>query len=203
MKPNYYGRRQKGLPINGKQITIIKMAVNHLGIDDAAYRMALDDSYGVRSCKDLTYDQASDYIKELERKGFTLIPNKTGKKTKPAAPPRQRIPRKGNVIALVTPEEIDKLNAVAALIKWREENGLALFLAKRMGIKGGVIRTGQECYLAIEGLKKMFGNWQKKSGTKINRVGGVTGFEILAVARPTLLIWNCRNISRSRWTAAR
>lgn len=75
---------------------------------------------------------------------------------------RPPIPRdSGNVISMVKPEEIDKINKIAALIKWRVENGLALFLEKRMGIKGGKVKTSGEAYLAIEGLKKMFQNQMK------------------------------------------
>lgn len=168
MKTNYYRKHKKpGIPINTKQITIIKMAVNQLGIADGDYRNMLDDRYHVQSCTKLTYDQASEYIKELEGKGFTLIPNKKpGTAAKPQAPIKPRrpqIPRNtGNVIALVSVEEIDKINKVAALIPWREQNGLQLFLMKRMGLKDGKVLTSAHAYLAIEGLKKMFENGMKK-----------------------------------------
>ena len=150
MKTNTYRKRKTGVPINKKQITVIKLACNSLQIDDATYRDMLQDRYAVSSCTKLSYDQAGEFIRELEGKGFALIP-KAG--TVRRAPTRPRIPRSsGNVIALASQDERDKINAVAELIQWREANGLALFLEKRMGIKEGQVRTSEEAYLAIEGL---------------------------------------------------
>lgn len=167
MKTNYYRRHKKpGTPINRKQITIIKMAVNHLRIDDDSYRDMLEHRYGVRSCTGLTYDQASAFIKELEGKGFVLIPKtgavRAGLKPAPARV-RPEISRSNpKIIALVSRDELEKVEMLAGLIHWKYENGLALFLEKRMGIKEGRVRTSEHAYLAIEGLKKMFINGMKK-----------------------------------------
>jgi len=178
MRTNTYRKRKTGAPINKTQIGIIKMACSHLQIDDATYRDMLQDRYSVTSCTKLSYDQAGEFIRELESKGFVLK-----SKSNPPYPPskkgglkfpfvkgdlegfdlRPRIPRSsGNVIALASQDERDKINAVAELIQWREANGLALFLEKRMGIKDGSVRTSAEACLAIEGLKKMFQNGMKK-----------------------------------------
>jgi|GEM_PF-1137991 len=173
MKTNTYRKYKKpGLPINSKQITIIKMAQGQLNIDDATYRDMLEERYGKRSCTKLTYDQASAFIRELEGKGFTLVPNKKPKKEQLPRPASRKQTHGFNtvrpvardndkVICLARPEEIDKINQVAALITWRVENGLALFLEKRMGIKSGRVKTAAEAYLAIEGLKKLFENQMK------------------------------------------
>lgn len=160
---NAYRRYKKpGLPINQKQITIIKMAQGQLAIDDDTYRDMLEERYKVRSCKALTYDEASAFIRELEGKGFSIIPNKAKKPVaKVQQPKRPPIPRGGNVVALANQGELDKINKIAELITWRETNGLALFLEKRMGIKRGKVRTSEEAYLALEGLKKMFANQMK------------------------------------------
>ena len=165
-KSSTYRKRQPGISINKKQITVIKLACSSLQIDDATYRDMLHDRYGVTSCTKLSYDQAGEFIRELEGKGFTLKPSKNAasRPAKQRQPTQSRpaIPRdQGNVIALASSREIDKVNAVAALIEWREVNGLALFLEKRMGIKNGKVRTSAEAYKAIEGLKKMFENQQK------------------------------------------
>jgi hypothetical protein len=146
------------------------MGVKALGISDADYRDMLSDRYnGKRSCTDLTFREAKHFIGELESKGFTIISAK-GKKQQHPRPashptrggsPRPPVPRDGNVIGLGRPEEIDKVNKVAALIIWRVPGGLALFLEKRMGIKDGKIRTSGDAYKAIEGLKKMFENQMK------------------------------------------
>lgn len=165
-KSSTYRKRQPGLQINRKQITVIKLACTALQIDDVTYRDMLHDRYSVTSCTKLSYDQAGEFIRELESKGFTLKPNKNAAsrpaKLRQPTRPRPPIPRDhGNVIALVSQDELDKINAVAKLVDWREANGLALFLEKRMGIKDGTVRTSKEACKAIEGLKKMFENQMK------------------------------------------
>jgi len=157
-------RKFADLPINGKQITVIKLAVKALGICDEDYRDGLKERFGVTSCTKLSFNQATVYIKELEDKGFSIIPGKGKVKPEKAAKPaRQPISRSGGtVVGLATRGELEKLDQVAQLIEWREANGLELFLEKRMKIKGGKIRTSKEAYLAIEGLKKMFENGMKK-----------------------------------------
>lgn len=164
-KSSTYRKRQPGLQINRKQITVIKLACTTLRIDDATYRQMLHERFGETTCTRLSYDQAGEFIRELESKGFVLTPKKTPAShpapRKPARKPRPSIPRdRGNVIALASQEEQDKITALAELIQWRVENGLALFLEKRMGISK--VRTSAEACRAIEGLKKMFENGMKK-----------------------------------------
>lgn len=159
-----YPKTNRFIPINHKQITVIKLAQRALGITDDDYRDMLEDRYRVRSCTKLSYLQARAFIAELEKKGFTLKPSTGISRTRNN---RRRVlvsRKKGesNVVVLVTPDEIDKVNAVAALIKWRFDDGLQRFLQTRMGIKDGKIRTGNDAYLAIEGLKKLFENYMKK-----------------------------------------
>lgn len=140
-------------PIHAKQIRIIKMAQRDLGMDDAGYRGLLADLFGVESCTKLNYEQANRLIGELQTKGFRL-----------AAKPRPATPRpKGkNVVNLARREELAKIEQVAALIPWRAANGKELFFEKRLGLKGGKVRTSGEAYRAIEGLKKMFENGMAK-----------------------------------------
>ncbi len=160
-------RKFSKLPINGKQKTVINLACAALGIERDERHDMLEKRYGVRSMTQLSFNQASEFIKELEDKGFRLRPGK--KPNGKVAAPRPTTPRPpiartgGNVVALATQGEKEKVDQLAELIKWREENGLQLFLQKRMGIKDGKIRTSQDAYLAIEGLKKLFANGMKKA----------------------------------------
>ena len=160
--------------IRPKQIQIIKMAQRDLGLDDATYRTILHEAYGVDSCLRLTADQADALIDRFQARGFAFKPNRKrttarkqwtqgqwgGGKQRPVGTPRKE---PGKVVALATAAEIEKINAVASLVEWRFEDGLQRFLESRMGIKGGKVRTAEEAYRAIEGLKKMFENAMKKA----------------------------------------
>jgi len=156
-------RKFAELPANGKQITVIKMAQRQLQIDDDTYRDMLEERFKVRSSTKLTFVQATEFIKELEGKGFTLLPGKN-QQVKPAPRSRPPISRKdGKLVGLATRGELEKVVQVAALIEWRSATGLEAFLETRMKIKGGKVRTSADAYLAVEGLKKMFENGMKKA----------------------------------------
>ena len=147
---------------------IIKMAQRKLGVDDATYRAMLRDGYGVDSCTKLSADQADILIDRLQAQGFNFEPRKANRQwrkhthggglRRPVGTPRKGLDK---VVTMATAAEIEKINAIASLIFWRFEDGLQRFLEKRMGIKGGKVRTADEAYRAIEGLKKMFENTMK------------------------------------------
>jgi hypothetical protein len=140
-------------PIQPKQITLIHIAKGDLGLTDELYRDMLREMFGAESSKDLDAAQADQLIDEFKARGFRIV----------SRHPRPARRAKGkNVVHLVRPAEIDKLNAVAGLIKWQVADGLPRFLEKRVGIKGGKVRTGAEAYRAIEALKKLFENGVKK-----------------------------------------
>jgi len=149
------------IPINNKQRTVIKIAQRNLGIPDEDYRDMLEERFKVRSSTKLSYRQASFFIRELEQKGFVLRPPSKNRVKRPAVRKAPR-PKAMNVITLARPDEIDKINALAQMIAWQYEDGLQRFLAARLNIKDGKVRTGQDAYLAIEGLKKLFENHMKK-----------------------------------------
>ena len=144
------------------QVQLIKMGQRALGIDDETYRDTLFVRYGVSSSKDLIQEQVADLLDDYKDRGFVPLQSdsRSRKRQKQGYPSRPRQPG-GKVIAMATRDEIDKINKISALIVWRAENGLALFLDKRMGIKDGKVRTSADAYRAIEGLKKMFENQMK------------------------------------------
>lgn len=162
-RANTYRKRRAEVPISAKQRTVIMIICTQFGISKTERQAMLQDRYKKSSAGDLTSDQAGHFIAEFEKKGFKLIPKKgTAKALPPRGTVRKPIARTGgNVIALVTQDERDKIAALADLIEWREENGLTLFLEKRMRLKEGKVRTGADAYFAIEGLKKMFENGMK------------------------------------------
>lgn len=157
-----YRNHRTATPISAKQRTVIMIICNQFNISKTERAEMLQERYGKASTADLTSDQAGHFIKEFEAKGFVLKPK--GCRPHGAAPTkRPAIPRTGNVVALASPGELEKIDQLAQVVPWREENGLALFLGKRMGIKGGRVRTSKDAYLAIEGLKKMIANGMKKA----------------------------------------
>ena len=129
----------KTYPVSPGQIKVIKMAQRYFDLSEDIYRDILETRYSVRSSKYLTFDQAKDLIQDNEAKGFVIKTTlaSTAKKqqhTRPSRGPAHgfNTPRpvardNDKVICMVKPEEIDKLNKIAALIPWRLENGLALF----------------------------------------------------------------------------
>ena len=164
-RANPYNKQSKrpALPISAKQKTVIILICTQFGISKTERGEMLQERYGKSSTSDLSSDQAGHFIAEFEKKGFVLKPKKG---TAKALPPRGQVRRPiartgGNVIALVSQDERDKITALAGLIEWREVNGLVLFLEKRMGLKEGKVRTSGDAYTAIEGLKKMFENGMK------------------------------------------
>lgn len=156
-----YKTKFKG-PSIPKQRGIIGMARHQLGMDDDIYYGILVDEFGVKSSTALSFDQANKMIDIMIEKGFVLKPKKKGWRSTAPAPGQKRKTSGGKkVTALASPAERSKIAAVAALIEWRVDNGLELFLEKRVKIKNGKVRTAAEAWLAIEALKKMFENGMK------------------------------------------
>jgi len=67
---------QDSKKIQKKQVQIIKIAQKQLGMSDDEYRLMLNERYWVNSCKDLTFEEASDLIDHFRKLGFRI----TGKK---------------------------------------------------------------------------------------------------------------------------
>jgi hypothetical protein len=141
------------LPSTKKQRQLIGIACGQLGIDSETKAEMLFERYGREHTTEIGKVDADDFLKELEGRGFRIVSKR---------PKRQRIPRDGGkTVSMVSSREIEKMTAVANLIKWRVENGLELWMKKRLGIER--VRTGGDAYRVIEGLKKMFENQMKKA----------------------------------------
>lgn len=144
------------IPIEPRQIKLIKIGQKSLGIDDDTYRAMLTERFGVDSCTLLSKLQAGVFINELKRKGFRIV-HKGGR----PAPKAKPMPReKGNMVRLASQAQHEKISAVARLIDWRIKDGLTRWLFKRYSIDR--VKTAQQAFLAIEGLKKMFEHQMEK-----------------------------------------
>lgn len=140
----------RNAPIRPKQIQMIHIAKGQLGLNNDTYRDVLHAMFGAVSSKDLSAVQADELLDEFKKRGFKIV----SRHPRPA-----RRPKGKNVVHLASTQEIDKLNAVAALVKWKSRSGLRDFLSARMNITS--VRTSREVYLAIEAVKKLFENQMK------------------------------------------
>jgi len=152
-------------PIARKQIQIIKIAQKQLGIDDDIYREMLHSNFRVKSCTKLNYFQARRMIALLKEKGFTVKPAKKpadrkacgGLKDRDSGKCRASRPRrKANMVRLASQAELQKIQVLSWLISWRVKDGFTRWMSKRFSIER--VKTAQEAYRIIEGLKKMFEN---------------------------------------------
>lgn len=153
-------------PIHPKQIQIIKLAQKELGLDDDTYRDLLEEMFGVRSCTALNLDQANELIDELQRKGFRLIGKTRGRKVRaprrsPGGKPIRATRECGNLVHLASADELAKIAAVAALVKWELSDGFTRWMRARFGLER--VRTAGEAYKVIEGLKKLFEGQMKRA----------------------------------------
>lgn len=103
-----------------KQIQLIHVAKQQLALDDETYRETLEYRYNVTSAKNLTYNQASNFIGFLLEKGF-----KFKKKAKPL-----KAKKANNVIELATPAQHKLIEVLKKNIVWKVENGYVLYIKK-------------------------------------------------------------------------
>lgn len=128
-----------------KQLQLIHIAKNQLGLDDDTYRETLEYRYNVSSAKYLTYNQASNFIGFLSEKGFKFK-KKAGKlKAKKA----------DNIIELATTRQYKLIEVLKNNIVWKYDNGYELYIQKRLKINKVV--TKQDAFKVINALKGMLG----------------------------------------------
>jgi hypothetical protein len=164
----------KARPSTKKQRQAIAVGCSRIGIDAELRHLMLKERFGVESSTLLTCAQASEFLDELRGRGFAGAGKNTWrprreKQASVYAKQKRSVPcverRQGaKVVRMASPEELEKIAALAGLIEWRVENGLALWMKSRMGVDR--VRTAHDAWLVIEGLKKMFENRMKKDHGK-------------------------------------
>lgn len=152
-------------PISKKQIKLIK-TMQRQNLPDDQYYEILKNRFGVESCKDLTCPQAIrliDYFKSLGmmRRPLKKLQKTNAGKFKKKSRAKQIARKNSNVIRLASEAEKAKIRALAALIQWKNQDGLSLWMDKFFGISR--VKTGNDAYLVIEGLKKLFENKMKEA----------------------------------------
>ena len=137
---------QSKKPIDKIQIKLIHLAKAKLGLDDDKYRLILNQRYWVNSCKNLSYDEATDFIKYFQSLGFKIVTKRHTRKAgiKPAPT---------NIINLVSPQQLALIEHLREDIQWRIHDGYYRWLRK--WLKKDRITTAREAFRVIEGLKGM------------------------------------------------
>ena len=143
-----------------KQRQLIAMACGHFGVGKIDKQVMLMTRYSVESTTELTFAQAEEIIDDYVRKGFVVKSEKRPyfRRQRPVAGAHRKEP--GKVTALASPAELAKIDALAGLIIWRVENGMAKWMKKRFKISK--VKTSHDAFVVIEGLKGMFENQMKK-----------------------------------------
>jgi len=151
--------QHRSTPSSKKQRQLIAIGCNELGIDAETRHEMLRQRFGADSSTRISYAQAADFLAELKGRGFTVRPRVKPARSRRGTPGVKRQPG-APVLKLASQRELDKLAAVAGLIKWRYADGLQRWMVKRFQIDR--VRTSSDAYRVIEGLKKMFENRMKK-----------------------------------------
>lgn len=139
-----------------KQRQLIGIGCTKLGIDRALKEEVLMKRYGKSHTTEISKAQADDFLSELRSRGFATMSNTTAKARRIRRPEKSRGPKAKNVVAIASAGQIDKINALSALIEWKYADGLSLWMKKRIGVDR--VRTANDAWRVIEGLKKMFEN---------------------------------------------
>ncbi len=135
--------------ISKVQKSLIHIGVQELGIDDDTYRLMLA-GYGVDTCKDLQYSQASALIDDLVRKGFKI----RGKRNrKDFAGSSVRRVADSKVVYLPTRQQLSMIEHLRQDIIWRFSDGYQRWVRKFLGRT--YIKNEKEAQKVIEALKGM------------------------------------------------
>ena len=154
-------------PITKEQIKYIKTIQRKHQPDDDEYREMLKKRFGVTSCTQLTCAQAGRLIDLYIKWGWagrgnpSWLPDTVETRHALSLRPTVTVPRRsGNMIKMVSPAQKKKIGALADMIEWRVKDGLTRWISKRF--KTDKIKTAQQAWQVIEGLKKMFERQMEK-----------------------------------------
>ena len=147
-------------PINSTQVKLIHIGIAALGIPDAVYRDLLWTRFGVKTCKDLSYEQASGLIDDLKQKGFRIERSKPRR----ARGTKKRL-QSDNLIYLPSPGELALVDRLKAAVQWRNSDGYDRWVEKFLGGHSR-LRTSKEVQKVIEALKAM----KKRQERPLNEV---------------------------------
>lgn len=129
--------------IDKKQLQLIHIAKNQLGLDDEIYRETLTTKYNVTSSKNLTYNQGSHFIGYLVNLGFDIKKKKSN----------FQIKAKSKIITLATKKQHKLIEILKKNITWKYEDGYNRFIKKRLKIEKVIsCKDAQKVINALKGL---------------------------------------------------
>ena len=142
--------------IEHKQIVLIKIAQKKLGLSDEEYRSMLMERYPscFGSCKDLSYDEASDLIDHFKKLGFKIITKRYEKKKLPP-----------NVIELPSPQILKHIEHLRDDVRWYAHDRGQKFIQKFL--KKNRPSTMREAQKLVEALKAMKVRQQKAAEPEV------------------------------------
>jgi hypothetical protein len=135
--------------ISSKQVQLIHIAKGQLGLSDGQYQeiiVSMFPSSWSGSCKELTYQQASELIDRFKEMGFEI------------RKPRKRKP--AGVATLVTRQQLARIAHLEADISWRLRDGALRFARKVIGKERPA--TTREAAKLIEALKGLKNTQERK-----------------------------------------
>jgi phage gp16-like protein len=161
-------------PIDSMQCKLIHIAKAKLGLSDEGYRTMLSERYWVNTCKELSYDDATDLIKHFQTLGFKIV-TKRYAHVRRKTDARRKAP---NIIQLVSPQQLALIEHLRADITWYVHDGYFRWLKK--WLKKDRITTEKEARNVIEALKGMLKRQQnakrmEHSAEGLRRDGGMHG----------------------------
>lgn len=136
--------------IDRTQVKLIHIAKSKLGMSDEEYRTLLMERYPgcFGSCKDLSYDEATDLIDHFKKLGFKIVTKRYGKKKLPP-----------NVIELPSPQILKHIEHLRDDIRWYAHDRGQKFIQKFL--KKDRPSTMKEAQKVVEVLKSMKARQQK------------------------------------------
>jgi hypothetical protein len=140
------------------QKQLIHIGIAELGIDDETYRAMLA-GYGVNTCRDLQYGQASALIDDLKKKGFKIRRKRVRKSGDEGI---RRKAAGSNVVYLPTRQQLSMIEHLRADIIWRVHDGYQRWIKKFLGRT--YIKTEREAQKVIEALKAMKRGQERRAG---------------------------------------
>ncbi|MBI2354257.1 MAG: regulatory protein GemA [Deltaproteobacteria bacterium] len=110
-------QKKTAKPITAAQIKRIHATIHALRIDDDTYRLALSQTYGVTTSKDLSMNQARAFIRDLEEIAMKVEYESQRRHTEQTEKEPARFSDLANRPGMATPPQLRKIEAM-----WRDVN---------------------------------------------------------------------------------